>query len=320
MLLQISPQEFILINMRLLFFILNLIFVDLCFSQVGINTSNTSNKIALYLEAQNIATTTFGGFLMPVVTEIQQQNIPVSLVDSRDDGLMVYVSDPITGKQCWEIFDGVQHLWRSIHCLFNPCNAQIIYQENFESYINNTGVSGASNSIGNYPSGVTKWTLSSYESFGSSNLSLPGLLVDSNDYVQVINGEMQFRDTNGAFLFQTQPINISGYTNIAFSLDIRENGDLEYISSNHLNDFNCGSTENDYVDVSYSTNGGLTFTEVQNYLGNGNINHTLINNLPSTISINIFGINGSSLIIRVRIQNWADDEIYFLDNIIVTCL
>lgn len=297
------------------------IFCSNILAQVAINETSPSSAAALYLEAQKIPTTNFGGFLMPVVTEAQQSDIPVSTIDSSDDGLMVYVSDPGTGKRCWDIYDGVEHIWRSINCQNNTCSGDILYEEDFDSYIENTGVTGASSSNGNYPSGVTKWTLTSFDSFGSSTPALPGTLEpgEINDYALVKSGEIAFRDTNGVFLFETQSVDISGYTDIEISMDVRETGDMEYDSSKHSDDFNCGFELNDYVDVEYSTDGGNSFNEVSNFSGYGNSNHTIANDFTGTVSFITSGLSGSTLILRIRIQNWADDEIFYIDNIVVKC-
>lgn len=289
--------------------------------QVAINETNPATSTALYLEAQKIPSMSFGGFLMPVVTEAQQAIIPVSTTDHRDDGLMVFVSDPVTGKHCWDIYDSYAQLWRSITCTSSPtCNA-VLYEEDFESYVNDTGITGASLTNGDYPSGVTKWTLSSYTIIRDGNPANPGTLVNANDYALVKNGKLECRDTNGPLLFQTQNINISGYANITFSCEFSETGLLEYFPLEHTDDFNCGSESqgSDYIDVLYSTDGGSTFTEVPNYSGLGNTNHTLANNLPGTVSFSISGLSGSSLVIRIRLQNWSNDEYYYLDNLQVTC-
>ncbi|MAY21815.1 MAG: hypothetical protein CMC74_03455 [Flavobacteriaceae bacterium] len=303
----------------MIFFILGCIFGKSLFAQVAINETTVSDAVTFYIGAQRIPNIAFGGFLMPRVTEAQQASIPVSTTSDRDDGLMVYVSDPMTGKQCWEIYDGVAHTWRSIYCANSPCTGAVLYSEDFSSYVAGTGVTGASSSNGNYPTGVTKWTLTSFDSFGSTTEALPGTLINSNDYAQIFGGIMEFKDTNGLFVFETQTIDISGYSNIQVSMDIGASGPLEYDAINHVDDYHCGETENDYVDIEYSTNGGATFTEIPNFAGNGNSNHTLINNLSSTTNVSFSGISGSSLILRVRLQNWADDEYYYLDNIIVTC-
>lgn len=288
-------------------------------AQVGINTVDIGNSAALYLEAQGFPTTNFGGFLMPVVTEAQQDLIPVSTSTLRDDGLMVYVYDPENSKQCWEIYDAVVKVWRKITC-FNVACSSILYQEDFNSYVENTGISGTSNSNGDYPLLVNKWSLSSYSSSRDGSLAYPGTLVTNNDYAFVINGELTIQNAKGPLLFETAVIDIIGYDAIQFSLDIRETGVLEYNTSNHIDDFNCGVTNgNDYVDVLYSTDGGNTFTEVPNYNGLGNSDHTLIGDLVPTETITMSNISGSGLIIQVRAQNYAVSENYFIDNIQVNC-
>lgn len=289
--------------------------------QVAINETSPSSAAALYLEAQKIPTTNFGGFLMPVVTEAQQLDIPVSTIDSSDDGLMVYVSDLTIGKHCWDIYDGIEHVWRSINCQNNDCNSTVLYSEDFDSYLEDTGVTGASSTNGNYPSGVTKWILTSFDSFGSSTPALPGTLEpgETDDYALVKGGVLAFRDTNGVFLFETQTIDISGYADIQISLDVEESGDMEYDPSMHSDDFNCGYEKNDYVDVEYSTDGGSSFAEVPNFSGYGNSNHTIANDFTGTVSFSTNGISGTSLILRIRIQNWAGDEIFYIDNIVVKC-
>lgn len=288
--------------------------------QVAINETSPSSAAALYLEAQKIPTTNFGGFLMPIVTETQQALIPVSTIDNSDDGLMVYVSDLATGKHCWDIYDGVEHIWRSINCQTNTCSNTILYEEDFDSYLEDTGVTGASSVNGNYPSGVSKWTLTSFDMFGSSAPALPGTLEDANDYALVKSGELVIRDANGVMRFESSSIDISGYADIEISMDVRETGDMEYDPSVHSDDFNCGDTLNDYVDIEYSTDGGNSFTEVPNFSSFGNYNHTIVNDLASTVSFTTNGISGTTLILRIRIQNWASTELYYIDNIVVKCI
>ncbi len=290
--------------------------IDLMHAQVIIGDTSTSLATVLDVNAQN-SSGGFGGFLMPVVTEAQQALIPVSMSDNSDDGLMVYVSDPLTGKRCWEVYDAYAQAWRSIYCP-SECN-DILFTENFQSYLADTGVTGLSSSNGDYPAGVSKWTLTSFDSFGSNTPALPGLLIDANDYGLVQGGELVIKDTNGAFRFETQNINITGYTNIVVSMDLRESGPLEYDVALHTTDFNCGNTQSDYIDIEISTDGGSSFIEVPNFSTYGNANHTIADNFSGTIAFNLSSITGTSLVIRVRTQNWADDEYFYIDNIVVRC-
>ena len=192
-----------------------------------------------------------------------------------------------------------------------------MYRENFNLYQENTGVTGVSSVNGDYPSGVTKWTLTSFQSFGSDVPNLPGMLVDVDDYALVKSGELSFRDTNGAFRLETQKIDISGYADIKISIDVRTSENLEN-ETNHITDFDC-SSDADYVDIEYSTDGGLSYVEISNFSGLGTVNHTLSGNLLGTVNFSVSGINGATLIVRVRLQNWGNNEYYFIDNLVVQC-
>lgn len=89
------------------------LFVGHVFSQVSIGTTSPSSAAVLYLKTANIGSVKVGGFLLPVVTEKQQDLIPVK---DLDDGLMVFVKDESTGKWCLDIYDAKQEVWRSIQC------------------------------------------------------------------------------------------------------------------------------------------------------------------------------------------------------------
>lgn len=90
------------------------LFVESVFSQVSIGTTNPSSAAVLYLKTANFGSVKVGGFLMPVVTELQQSLVPVTFLD---DGLLVFVKDISTGKWCLEIYDAKQKVWRSIQCI-----------------------------------------------------------------------------------------------------------------------------------------------------------------------------------------------------------
>ncbi|MDC7993502.1 hypothetical protein [Altibacter sp. HG106] len=296
-----------------------LLFMMVGNAQVGVNTQTPSTAASLHLESLNVRTMEYGGFKMPVVTEAQQASIPLSSTNNDDDGLMIFVNDPVTGKQCWEIYDAFAQLWRSIYC-FN-CNGDVLYAENFDAYVDNTGITGDSASNGDYPGGVSQWTLTSFQSFGSSIPDVPGTLLDDEDYALVIGGQLECRDTNGSLVFQSTAFPISGYDEVFISVDVSESGTLEYIPAFHANDFNCGENESDFVDISYSVDGGATFTEIPDFGGLGSTNHTLIDDLSSTVTVTqlVTGLSASTMILRIQLQNWAASEYYFIDNIEVTC-
>jgi len=278
-------------------------------AQVGIRTVAVSSAAVLHLEAANYNSTKVGGFLMPIVTESEQVNIPVG---AADDGLMVFVSDPNTGKWCWDIYDVQASVWRSIKCVSRTviCTGTTVYLENFDSYALNTGRDRRTDS-GSYPGGVS-WTIddSAADFFGQNN-----------DYAYTnAAGQFELNNTDGAISLTTQYIDISAYSTVCFSVEIDASGDLEYDSSDHIND-HINDT-NDYVNVSYSLDGGA-WVLVVDYGGNGTVNHSLVPNIPADGSFptgTVFqnGLSGASLRIRITSNTWAADEKFFYDNITVT--
>ena len=94
--------------------VIGMFFSVFSFSQVGMGTVVPSSAAVLHLKTANIGTVKFGGFLLPIVTEVQQALIPVT---ASDDGLLVFVKDIGTGKWCLDIYDAKQDVWRSIKCV-----------------------------------------------------------------------------------------------------------------------------------------------------------------------------------------------------------
>lgn len=274
-------------------------------AQVGINTDLPNPASALDIYGQN--TVGYGGLSIPIVTELQRGQI---ITTAQSEGTIVFVSYA-SGVRCLEIYDGQQDVWQKINCLnLDPIT---LYSEDFESYTSGTGINGSGNS-GDYPASVSQWTLNDvYSSLASS------------DYVETQSGVLEINDTNGPIELDTQSINISGYSNISFSIDLSGAGELEYNPSLHSTDDT--NTVNDYMDVSYSIDGGA-FVTITDFNGNGTTDHTLI---PYYISggagsapffpddtVTQTGLSGSTLVIRVRFQNWSGDEFFYIDNIIVT--
>ena len=288
-----------------------LLITNLAFSQVGIGTTTPSSAAVLHLETANYSTTKVGGFLMPVVTEAEQAAIPVNTATTVDDGLMVFVSDPGTGKWCWDIYDAEQLVWRSIKCntvVAAVCDTQI-YLEDFSGYTLNTGRDRRSDS-GDYPGGVT-WTIDD---------SAADFLNQDNDYAYT-NGAEQFElnNTDGPVSLTTQAVNISGYATVCFSVDIDASGDLEYDPASHGTD--NSNNQNDFVDIEYSVDGGA-WVLVTDYGGNGTSHHTLVAPIASdgtfpTGQVSVSGLNGGTLRIRITSNTWASDEYFYYDNILV---
>ncbi|GAA0871005.1 hypothetical protein GCM10009117_01500 [Gangjinia marincola] len=276
---------------------------------VAINTSQPSRAAMLYLESLNSRSLQYGGLLIPIVTEDQQALIPSQ---PADDGMLVYVSDFTSGKHCLDIWDGQSLVWRSVYCNDPQCDT-LLYEEDFSEY---TPQSGRINGVdsGDYPTG-TPWTIDD----SLANFPVNGT-AQNNDYAYT-NGSSEFElgNTDGPIVLTFDPVDISGFSTVCFSIEIRGEGDLEYNEALHNTDDSNNS--NDYVNVEYSTDGGATFTLITNYENGGNDNHTLIATPPgpgqgsfpnSTVSIE--GLSGSSLIVRVTSQIWAADEFFFYDN------
>lgn len=296
--------------MKKIIFIL-LTMTSFSFAQVGIGTTTPSSAAVLHLETANYVTTKVGGFIMPVVTEAEQAVIPVDVTTTRDDGLMVFVSDPLTGKWCWDIYDAEQLVWRSIKCntvVAAVCDTQI-YLEDFSSYTLNTGRDARTNS-GDYPGGVT-WAIDD---------SLADFLGQDNDYAYTNAAEQfELNNTDGPVSLTTEAVNISGFATICFSVDIDASGDLEYNPASHGTD--NSNNQNDFVNIEYSLDGGA-WVLVADYGGNGSADHTLTAPLSSdgtfpTGQVSVSGLSGSTLRIRITSNTWASDEYFYYDNILV---
>lgn len=128
----------------------------------------------------------------------------------------------------------------------------------------------------------------------------------SDDYFSVqgvsSNNVLEAQDTDGEVRWKTQSIDISGASSVGFTIDVREDGDLE---------------DADYADVEYSTDGGSSFTTVTNWNGQGTDTHTLTGNWTSA-TVAKSGLSGSSLVLRVRADNNAGTENIRFDNVEVT--
>ena len=280
------------------------------FGQVVIGGTDGSSAAALYLSTANFATTTRGGFLMPIVTEAEQLLIPVG---ATDDGMMVFVSDSVTGKWCWDVYDALANsglgTWRSINCKpIYVCDTQI-FLEDFSGYTINTGRNAQTNS-GDYP--VADWTIddTGADFFGTNN-----------DYAYTnATDAFELNNTDGPITITTRAIDISAYSTVCFSVDIRGTGGLEYKPLDHANDHN--NDENDYVNVEYSIDGGV-WTLIADFGGNGTVNHTLVAPLTAATgpfpdgTVSETGLSGGSIRIRITSNTWAASEKFFYDNILV---
>ena len=111
--------------------------------------------------------------------------------------------------------------------------AQVIWFEDFESYVDGTGYTGSSTPpaaliSGDYPSGVTKWTID----------TLNAQLTASSDWISVQTDDLgnkvfELRDTDGAFTWSSEVIDISAYLDVLLSVSISEISNLE--STDNIN-------------------------------------------------------------------------------------
>ncbi|MFD0861050.1 T9SS type A sorting domain-containing protein [Sungkyunkwania multivorans] len=176
-----------------------------------------------------------------------------------------------------------------------------IWTEDFESYTNNTGIQGPGvTNSGDYPAGVTKWTLD------ATNANMTA----TSDWAWTETGVFSFRDTDGTggVIWESESIDISGATGpVTFQLTASNNaGGFEPL---------------DFYDVSYSIDGS-PFTLIQNWNGLGDATHTILGesggaDWNTVETIQQAGITGSTLQIRVQVLVNAGAEQFFLDDISV---
>ena len=126
-----------------------------------------------------------------------------------------------------------------------------------------------------------------------------------SSYFEVRGNRFEGNDLDGEAIWETEEIDISGFTSVQFSLSAIDDDDLE------------GS---DYLDVSYSLDGGASFTLIQNYNNLGSSSHTLVGDKPDdddwgTVTVTQTGLSGASLIIQVAMD--TNVEVVAFDDVLV---
>ena len=117
----------------------------------------------------------------------------------------------------------------------------------------------------------------------------------TSDWFQVVNEVFEARDIDGNAIWMSPSIDISGHTNISFSLLAEEVGTME------------GS---DIFNTEYRINGNAgTWTAATT-------NGTLSDDFTSA-TVSQTGLNGNTLEIRVTMNNGAGEEYHRLDDILV---
>ncbi|MEO9571322.1 MAG: lamin tail domain-containing protein [Polaribacter sp.] len=157
-----------------------------------------------------------------------------------------------------------------------------IYTENFSGQ-NSKGAVGPGGSSPTIDLSDVDWTID----VSSVDLSA------TTDWFQVANEVFEARDIDGNAFWLSPSINISSFTNVQFSLSAIESGDMESA---------------DIFLTEYRINGG-TWTEAST---NGNLNDDF-----SSATVSETNLNGSTLEIRVTLNNNAGTEYHRLDDILV---
>lgn len=154
-----------------------------------------------------------------------------------------------------------------------------IWSEDFENYNDNYSQNGNDNKLPTGSDWSRNVTSSSYFRVESS---------------RVITGNKSYvgRSVNAYWL--SESIDISSYSNIFASVDYFENGPLENA---------------DFINIEYRLDGGAwtTFT---------NGHHQ--NNMSGTETATIAGLNGSTLQLKITVENSANNEYWMFDNIEIT--
>lgn len=195
-----------------------------------------------------------------------------------------------------------------------------IYTEDFNDPIDQgQGAIGITSSPANTepPSvvlGEVDWTIENISSAvglstSQQNSDEMANLTAATDFFQVNNNRFEAQDLDGVAIWQSPVIDISGFSDVNFSIDFSEFGILEETGGN-------GSL--DFVDVEYIVDGVAVTLDNQNgFLGDPNFEqHTLLGDFDSQ-TISQTGLSGNNLQLVVSIQNWSGAELTVFDNVLV---
>nr|NQU92382.1 hypothetical protein [Bacteroidota bacterium] len=170
----------------------------------------------------------------------------------------------------------------------NSSGQTTIWSEDFSTYVEGTGIDGTGN-IGDYPAGVTKWTL-----------DVSGCTLDNDeDYIKTDYEKLKSRDLDGPAVWQSESIDLTAYsTGATFSIKFYEYSSME---------------PEDYIDVHYQLNGG-DFVLIPNWNGHGSDIHTLIDDFSKdTVVQSVSTCN--NLVIKVTFNNNSDSEEFQMDDV-----
>ncbi len=135
-----------------------------------------------------------------------------------------------------------------------------------------------------------------------------GTFSDNSDYFAVQSGVFETQDVDGVVIFTSETFSINGYVNLQLSLDAGANGDFE--ASGDIYEIRA------YIDGSPQ----LLFEGVVDDAAPGDpmfFGSTQLSSTLQSFSANITG-TGTNAYVEISVNNNADSEQYFFDNLEVT--
>jgi len=118
-------------------------------------------------------------------------------------------------------------------------------------------------------------------------------IVPPDDWFEVRSNQIEARDIDGEAIWTSEAINISSYADVSISVEAFEEGTLE---------------SSDYLKIYYRIDGGSEIL----FETNGNLEDDFENATATQT-----GLNGTNVIIVVRVKNNASTEYHQFDNIVV---
>ena len=194
----------------------------------------------------------------------------------------------------------------------------IVWEENFDNYADGVIVAENNNTQNPDPDWYVSGCLA---------------CIDTADWWEVRSGSFEARDVNQVVFLQTESIDISNLTDVSFSMQVSESGDLEGL---YFGLDACADQEKeDYVNVLYRID-GQEWILVENYLGWCGLydscgSHTLygddgINSGDcrsndsdwGTATVTVNKLSGNSLELRCEVINSSTTEYIRIDNLMVS--
>ncbi|MBD3291251.1 hypothetical protein GF337_20790, partial [candidate division KSB1 bacterium] len=116
---------------------------------------------------------------------------------------------------------------------------------------------------------------------------------DGDDHFEVRDNRIEGNDLDGEAIWTSESIDISGYSDVSISVDLREVGSME---------------SSDYIRLYYKLDGG---SEILFSINGDNTDDFTNATAEQT------GLNGNDLVIVIRMSNSANDEKHRFDDVLV---